>query len=327
MVIVSHEQASRALDPAALIDALRHAFQQPPVVPLRHTHRIGAPGPDVDPQDAPSYVNPGEALGTSLIMPAWNDRYYGVKIVNIFPENTRQGLPGLHACYLLFDARTGVPLAQMDGDVITAHRTACAAALGAAYLASEQSENLLIVGAGRVASLLANAFSAVRPIRKVRIWNVREASAQRLADRLRLAGYDAQAVPDLEQAVRASDIVSCATLSTVPLIRRDWLAPHAHLDLIGSFTPDMQEAHPDCFAGAGVYVDTAEALQKSGDILRAVQAGDFTPEALRGTLQALCQGSVPGRTKHGERTVFKAVGTALEDLAAATLIWENRAQP
>ena len=135
-------------------------------------------------------------------------------------------------------------------------------------------------------------------------------------------GFDAEAVADLEPAVRAADIVSCATLSTTPLIQPGWLQAGAHLDLIGSFTPDMVEAHPDCFRGAEVYADTPEAAQKAGDLLQAFASGALAPDGIRATLVDLCAGRAPGRRDASAITIFKAVGNALEDLTAARLAYQ-----
>lgn len=297
------------LDPGRLVAALRTAFAAPANVPPRHVHAVGE----------------GDEAGTVLIMPAWTDTLLGIKTINIWPHNNRRNLPGLHATYALYDARSGVPLALMDGNELTAHRTAAAAALGASFLAREDASRLLVLGTGRVARLLPAAFAAVRPVRAVTVWNHRPDGAEALAAQWRAAGWQATAVPDLpgalERAVRAADIVSCATLATTPLVQGEWLGEGSHLDLIGSFTPAMKEADPACFAGSRVYVDTEEALQKSGDLLDAMAIGTFTPAALQGTLGQLCRGQRDGRRTPTERTVFKAVGTALEDLTAATMVW------
>ena len=135
-------------------------------------------------------------------------------------------------------------------------------------------------------------------------------------------GFDARASIDLDAAARGADIVACATLATEPIIRGEWLRPGSHLDLIGSFTPRMREADDACFAGARLFVDTLEALQKSGDLLHPIERGVFAPSGIGGTLEALCRGQAEGR-RDNERTVFKSVGTALEDLAAAMLVLEN----
>jgi ornithine cyclodeaminase len=307
MLLIDTEQTRAALSFPTLIPALRDAFSGGTSVPVRHTHAIES----------------GGMQGVSLIMPAWNEQgYFGVKVINIFPGNGAQGLPGLHATYNLYSARTGVPLAQVDGDIVTVFRTAGAAALGASYLARPDASVLTIVGSGRIAGLLAPAMRAVRPIQRVLVWNTRPAGAQALAESLREQGFDAQAMESLQEAVAQADIVSCATLSTQPLVQAHWLRPGTHLDLIGSFKPDMIEAHPECFRGAQVYVDTEEAPTKSGDLLRAFEAGTLARDGIRGTLHDLVTATDPGRTDRNAITIFKAVGSALEDLTAAALVYE-----
>ena len=302
--------ATRAALPfERLIPALRDMFRHGCEVPRREVHEIAAPG--------------GGAL-VSLIMPAWlPGRCYGVKTVNIAPGNAARGLPGLHATYLLYDATSGVPLAQIDGNEITARRTAAASALAASWLARSDARRLLVVGAGRVARLLPEAFRAVLPIEHVGVWARDAAKAAALAAEWRAQGIDASAAPDREAAVSRADIVSCATLTGTPLIHGRWLAPGSHLDLIGSFTPQMREADDDCFTDASLYIDTDEALHKSGDLLGPLSRGVFTKDDVRGTLAGLCRGEVRGRSTGAERTVFKSVGSALEDLAAAMLVDES----
>jgi ornithine cyclodeaminase len=154
------------------------------------------------------------------------------------------------------------------------------------------------------------------------VWNHRAGSAHALAAAWRAAGIDASATDDLEAAVRACDIVSCATLATAPLVRGAWLRAGTHLDLIGSFTPQMRESDAQCFARSRVFVDTPEALSKSGDVLEAIIATAFDAAQLQGTLAELCQGARAGRAGDAEITLFKSVGTALEDLAAAELVFD-----
>ena len=294
-----------------LIEALRTMFVAGCEVPARGVHRIEGDGRDP------------RGGGTLLVMPAWRaGARLGIKAVTIFPGNSARGLPGLHSTYLLFDATTGVPLAQLDGNEITSRRTAAAAALAASFLARADARRLLILGTGRVAKGLAEAMRCVRPIDEVVVWNYRPASAAMLAAELRAAGLVAHATEDLAQAVANADIVSCATLSTAALIRGEWLRPGSHLDLIGSFTPQMREADAECFARCRVFVDTEEALAKSGDLIDAIAAGTFGAERLQGTLAELCRGTRAGRVDAAERTLFKAVGSALEDLAAAERVFD-----
>lgn len=285
-----------------LIEALRARFASGCEVPPRHVHQ------------------PADGM-TSLIMPAWIPAGpYVVKIVNIAPGNSARGLPGLHATVLLHDSGSGQPLAMIDGDTVTARRTAAASALAASYTARPDATRLLVVGAGRVAALLPEAYAAVRPIQRIAVWARRPEAAAALAARWRDQGWDAAVAPSLEAAAGTADIVSCATASTAPLIEGAWLPAGSHLDLIGSFTPAMREADDACWRGAAVYVDTEEALHKSGDLLGPLSSGALGRLQLRGTLAGLCRGEVGGRADAGERTIFKSVGTALEDLAAAVLV-------
>lgn len=287
-----------------------------------------AAGAEVPPRQVLPLAPEGSGLPavTSLVMPAWSPgRYYAVKVINIAPGNAARGLPGLHASVLLHDATTGVPLALMDGDELTARRTAAASALAASFLAREDPCELLVVGAGRVAALLPEAYAAVRRLGVVRVWARRAEAAGALAAQWRDAGLDARAVPvdGLADAAGAADAVACATLATEPVLRGAWLRPGTHLDLIGSFTPAMREADDACFDGAAVYVDTEEALAKSGELLGPMARGVWRREALCGTLHGLVTGRCAGRHDTTGRTLFKSVGTALEDLAAAVLAWET----
>ena len=293
-----------------LIPALRDLFVTGCEVPLRHTHNLPGTG------GADGMVN------TVLIMPAWQpDKFMGVKTVNIFPGNSARGLPGLFSTYTLYDAQTGQPLAQIDGNEITSRRTAAASALAASYMAMPGARTLLVVGCGRVGSLIPSAYRAVLPVDHVLLWDRTPAHAETLAQRLRAEGIHASATPNLQAAVSQADMISCATLATAPLVQGAWLRTHSHLDLIGSFTPRMREADDACFAGARLVVDTPEALQKSGELLGPLSRGVFTAESVAGTLADLCRGTLAGRLDGTGRTVFKSVGTALEDLAAAMLVW------
>jgi ornithine cyclodeaminase len=310
MQVVDAAAARAALPFERLIPALRAMFASGCTVPQRHVHEV---------------VSPGGERFTSLIMPAWLEgRYYGIKTINIAPGNAARSLPGLHASYLLFDGVSGVPLAVIDGDQITTRRTAAASALAASWLARADASHLLVVGAGQVASLLPEAYRCVRPIARISIWARDLARAAALVDTLGRRGIAAEVALDLAAAAGQADIVSCATLATAPLIQGRWLRPGSHLDLIGSFTPAMREADDDCLVGAALYLDTGEALQKSGDLIGPLSRGVLRGSAVRGTLGQLARGETTGRRTSAERTVFKSVGTALEDLAAAILVVEAR---
>jgi ornithine cyclodeaminase len=307
-------QTAAALPFERLIAALRARFAAGCVEPQRHLHELpGLHGPGI----------------TSLLMPAWiPGQCYGVKIINIAPGNGARGLPGLHASYLLHDAETGVPLALLDGTVLTARRTAAVSALAASMLARPDARHLLVLGAGRVARLLPEAYRCVRGITQVSVWARRADQAEALAQAWRAEGWSARAVSDRAAAAGQADIVSCATLASEPVMAGAWLQPGSHLDLIGSYTPAMREADDACFRHAALVVDTEEALVKCGDLLGPMARGVISAASVRGTLAALCQAGTlaalgPGgplpRSTSDTRTVFKSVGTALADLAAAML--------
>jgi ornithine cyclodeaminase len=307
-IVIDAARTRASLPFDRLIPALREAFTKGADVPLRHHHFM--PQPD-------------GSTATILIMPAWQRAFVGIKIVTIFPENGRRALPGLFSSYLLCDGDTGQHVALIDGNEITSRRTAGIAALGAAFLAREDARKLLIAGSGRIASLTADAFRAVRPIDKVAVWNVNEAGAARLVFDLRAKGIDAYVAADLERAVGEADIVSCATLAERPIIKGAWLKPGTHLDLIGSFTPFMREADDEVFRRGRIYVDTYDALKESGELLDPIRNGILAADDLAGSLAELCRGERKGRGSDREITVFKAVGNALSDIAAAGLVWRD----
>ena len=309
MRVFSAEETREMLPFGALIEALREMFRAAAAAPLRHHHTIAL-------EELPD--------ATLLLMPAWNPPGLGgVKIVNVNPGNAASGMPALSSSYLLFDARTGHHLAMLDGGEITNRRTAAASALAASYLAREDARRLLVVGAGRVAANLADAFLAVRPIDDVAVWDIDAGLAEGLVGRLAGAGFRTEVATDLEAAVADADIISCATLAIDPLIAGVWLRPGQHLDLIGSFRPHMREADDDAVSRARVYIDTDGALKESGDLIAPIQSGVLTEEGIAGDLFGLCRGTAAGRGDEQEITLFKATGTALSDLAAATLAHRN----
>jgi len=314
MRIVTAADIDRVLAYDALVEALADAFRSDIAVPVRHHHTIANTDGD----------------GTLLLMPAWTtggERYLGCKIATIFPGNARHDLPSLHGQYLLMAGDTGLPLALIEGRTLTAWRTACASALASRFLSRPDAAHLVMVGAGVLAPHLVRAHASVRPIRRVTIWNRTTSKAVALGFGLAVTGIEAEVTDDLEAAVREADIVSCATLSTTPLIQGKWLKKGAHLDLVGSFTPAMREADDAALARARLYVDTRAAMQESGDMLGPLKSGAILPEAVLGDLSGLCRGKVKGRGSGragaSRITLFKSVGTAIEDLAAAMLVWKR----
>jgi ornithine cyclodeaminase len=258
-------------------------------------------------------------------MPAWRSgEFLGVKIATIHPGNTEMNLPSVHASYLLLNAGTGEPVAILDGTELTLRRTGASSALASRYLSRQDSAVFLMVGTGKLAPHLVAAHAAVRNFDEVMLWGRRPGAAAELAANLAAtlapAPFTLTVVDDLEGAVRRADIICCATLATQPLIRGRWLLPGQHLDLVGAFRPDMSEADTDALMRAQVYVDTlAGATTEAGEIIQAMQGGLLDRSDILGDLFSLTRGTCPGRQSDDAITLFKSVGSALEDLAAAEL--------
>lgn len=318
MQMISAAEVDRALTFPGLVETLRTAFRDGAIQPVRHHHTV---------------ERPTGAASTLLLMPAWTDfnaqgvggnGHIGVKIVTVSPDNNAVGKPAVMGLYLLLDGTTGEPQALIDGQRLTQWRTACASALAASYLAREDASRLLIVGAGAVAQFLARAHAAVRPIKQISIWNRTPAKAEAVAAELRAEGFDANASHDLDTDIAAADIVSCATISTTPLIKGALLRPGTHVDLVGAFTPDMRESDDEAITRARVYVDTrAGAMKEAGDIVQPLASGVLKAEDIIGDLHELARGQKPGRQNASEITLFKSVGAALEDLAAGIAVYER----
>lgn len=313
MRVVTADEIDGLLTYPALIDALAQAFTAGFHAPHRHHHEIAA--------------RAGVAPATALLMPAWTDgapgegAFLGVKIVTVFPDNGALGLPAIQGVYLLQDGRTGAPLALMDGKRLTVWRTACASALAARALARKDASTLALIGAGALAPFLARAHAAVRPIRKVTIWNRSAQGAQALARALSDM-FDVTVAADPEQAVAGADVISCATLSRAPIVRGAWLKSGQHLDLVGAFNLSMREADDEALRRARVFVDTDGALSEGGDVAVAIREGGFAAERVEGDLASISRGEA-GRRSDEEITLFKSVGASVEDLAAAMLVWRR----
>lgn len=300
-----------ALPYGKLIPHLKAAFQAGGEVPLRGHYHID------DPRGGPG--------GTLLIMPAWQPgRHVGIKMVSVYPDNPKAGLPSVIGAYMLFDAATGAPKAVIDGVALTLRRTACASALAASYLARKDAQHLLMIGAGSLAPHLIRAHHAVRRYKRIEIWNRNRASAETLAAKLADLGASVAVVDDLESAQRAADTISCATLSREPLVRGDWLKPGTHVDLVGGFTPQMREADDATLRKAAIWVDTRTgAMKEAGDLVDPLNRGVIAAGDVRGDLFDLARNDTFCRPDDRPLTLFKSVGTALEDLAAAELVAET----
>ena len=306
MQIFNAKDTKKKLPYGKLINALHEVFSSGADAPLRHHHSMKRN----DEEDA-----------TLLLMPAWTDgcQFGGVKIVNVTPGNRTRNMPAIFASYLVFDEKTGKHLAILDGAVLTARRTAAASALAASYLARANSERLLVVGAGKVGKEIPYAYQEKFDLAKVIVWNRTLAQSEFLVGELNNNGFNAEVSTDLENAVKSTDIISVATLVTEPLIKGEWLKPGQHLDLIGAFTPTMREVDDAAISLSKVYIDTDAALKECGEMIIPLNNGTLSTSDICGTLYDLCQ-NPPSSRGVNDITLFKAVGVAIEDLAAAKVV-------
>ncbi|MEX2648654.1 MAG: ornithine cyclodeaminase family protein [Alphaproteobacteria bacterium] len=311
MRLVEAGQVHALLDYPSLVDALAALYRR---------------GVDAAETFILSQTDADGVRNDAIILPAWQfGRFFGVKLANVFPGNARRGLPTIMASYILFDGGTGEPLLCLDGTALTLRKTAANSALGARFLAREDAQTMVMVGAGALAPHVIAAHCAVRPsIHAVTVWNRTPERALRVAREVSLPGVGIAATRDLEQAVRAADVVACATAATVPLVKGAWLKPGAHLDLIGGYTHAMRESDDDCVRRARVFVDgRARVPEECGDLSQPIRAGVLRATDIVADLFELARGERRGRVTADEITLFKNGGGGHQDLGCAELLHDR----
>lgn len=304
MKIFDARQIETLVDYSELISGLETVFKTDPDVPER-SHYI---------------LNPDHHESASLLlMPAWTREYIGVKIAAIFPSNVKKGKPAVAATYLLSRGDTGESLAMMDGTALTRIRTAATSALASKFLSRDDASSLLMVGAGALAAPLVRAHCLVRDIMQIRVWN---RSSDRVTELKQELELDFDVVSDLDGAVRNSDIICCATLSNMALVKGTHVKDGTHVDLVGAYTPSMRESDSRLINKASVFVDTRTgAQQEAGDLILAASESKWSFDQIQAELSQLCSGARAGRISDKEITVFKSVGASIEDLVVATLVY------
>lgn len=295
-----------------LIAVIKNAFLSSSVeVPMRHHHDFSNP---IENRDS-----------TLLLMPAWNPgKEAGVKIVTVSPNNGVYNLPSIQGTYIYLDAHKGSVKAILAAKELTAKRTAAASAVASSYLSNPNSSSLLMIGTGALSSNLILAHSSIRPIKKVFVWGRDFAKAQNICKELSNENFEISAVKTIEEKVSEVDIVSCATLSKEPLVLGKYLKKGQHIDLVGAYKKDMRESDNEAIEKSSVFVDTYQGgLIESGDIVIPLQNGIITKEKIKADLFELCSHTKKGRQDKNEITLFKSVGHALEDLAAASYYYKK----
>ncbi len=259
----------------------------------------------------------------TLVMPSYlpDQRQVGLKVVTVQEQNAARSLPTIHGLMLVLDAETGRPVALLDAEALTAIRTGAASGLATDLLARPDARVAAIFGAGAQARTQLEAVCAVRPIERALVFSRTREKAERLAAEMAARlGLEVRAV-DAPEALREADVICTATTAVTPVFSADNVKPGAHLNGIGAYRPDMAEIPADLLLRARVVVDhRASCLEEAGDLLQPLEAGLFTEEQIYAEIGELVLGRKPGRTSAEEITVFKSVGNAVQDLAAAGFV-------
>lgn len=310
MLVLNAEQIRSMAPVPRLVEALRKTFAAGGITTVRTPTQI--PG------------NSADRLFVSMLA---MDESGGpvIKLLTILPENRPKGLVTVQGAIVVF-SKTGVPIAILDGTVVTQLRTGAASALASQYLSREDSSHLVIAGTGSLAPLMAASHAAVRPIKRISVWGRRKVQAEVTVEAIRTRvpnSIKIDVTESLEESVATADIVSCSTSSPVPILFGNWLKSGTHVDLVGSFQPTKRESDDAVVLRSRIFVDTYHgALHEGGDVVDPISRGVISRERIEGELSDLASGRVQGRRSREEITMFKSVGTAIEDLAAARMLVE-----
>jgi len=248
---------------------------------------------------------PGGFLG---VMPALTPDGLGLKAVTFYPSNVERGIPTHMATIFLVDPETGAPLAIMDGRLITEMRTAAVSAAGTKLLAPTEAKILAILGSGVQAHSHAEALRLVRQFEEIRVWSPTREHAEQFATEI-----GAKSMP-AEEAVRGADVIVTATSSKTPVLHGSWLKSGCHVNAVGASRPDWREMDDEAMANV-VFVDSREgAMKESGDVI-------LSGAKIYAELGEAFSGKIPSRAS--ETTIFKSLGMAVEDIAAATLVYRS----
>lgn len=273
-------------------------------------------------------VRPPNAMGVMGLMPSYvggDDAAYGLKTVCVFPGNPAKGKDAHQGAVLLFSAETGELLALMNASAITAIRTAAVSGVATDLLAREDASDLAIIGAGVQARTHLKAIAEVRPIKRCRVASRNIEHARQLAKEIsESVPFAIEPVETVEKAVGGADLIATVTNSKEPVVHREWISPGVHLNVVGSSTPLAREVDTATIAGSALFVDRREStLNEAGDYLFAMREGAIGPEHIRAELGEVLTKQKPGRTSPEEVTLFKSLGLAVEDLAAANYLYRK----
>lgn len=268
--------------------------------------------------------DPSGADNMFVTLPGWlSGQLIVVKMVGVFPANRDRDPPmgSVLGAVAAFDAETGAPILVADGEAMTYRKTAAISGLGTALLAPPTPRELLVVGAGGLGPHVAMAHIAARPsISRVRIWNRTVSRAEALAALLCAQGIEAKIEADLDAAVAEADVISCVTMSRTPLVKGALLKPGVHLDLVGSYLPDMRETDDDAMRRGSVYTCCNRGREDVGELTMPMASGALRLDDIQGDTFDLVQGGHSGRVSAEEITLFKNIGGAHQDVFTAAIL-------
>lgn len=276
-------------------------------------------------------IRPPQAAGLMGLMPSYMSgerAAYGLKAICVFPQNATIGKDAHQGGVLLFSAETGELLALVNASAITAVRTAAVSGLATRLLAREDAAELALIGVGVQGQAHLAAMAAVRPLQRVRVTSRNPANARKFAA-IMAPNYPfpIEVVGSVEAAVNGADLIVTATTAAEPILRREWLRAGVHINAVGSSIPTTREIDTATMVAASLYVDRREStLNEAGDYLLAAREGAIGPDHIRAEIGELLIGTAPGRTSPGEITLFKSLGLAVEDLAAAEYVYRQARQ-
>jgi ornithine cyclodeaminase/alanine dehydrogenase-like protein (mu-crystallin family) len=273
-------------------------------------------------------VRPADAAGVMGLMPSYvggEQAAYGLKTVCVFPGNPAKGKDAHQGAVLLFSAETGELLALMNASAITAIRTAAVSGVATDLLAREGARDLAIIGAGVQARTHLKAIAEVRPIERCRVVSRNMDHAREFADEMSASvAFAVQPVQTVEEAVNGADVIATVTNAREPVVQRQWISEGVHLNVVGSSTPHAREVDTATMAASALFVDRREStINEAGDYLFAMREGVIGPDHIRAELGEVLTGEKPGRTSPDEITLFKSLGLAVEDLAAANYLYRK----
>lgn len=276
-------------------------------------------------------VRPAAANGVLAMMPAYRSRkeaLFGLKAICVFPQNASKGKDAHQGGVLLFSGETGEPLALMNASAITAIRTAAVSGVATRSLARADAAALAIIGSGVQARSHLSAMACVRKITSARIASRTFAHAQAFVSELQPSyPFPLQPFETVRDAISNADIVVTATNATVPVLQREWIAAGTHINAVGTSSATAREIDSATIAAASLFVDRREStVNEAGDYLLAAREGAIGPEHIRAEIGELLIGAAEGRKAPDEITLFKSLGLAVEDLAAASFLYQEAKQ-